>query len=469
MLSISRFAALAFLPLLLFAPLSSAQQTPPEPPHDHAHMEMSKPPAAAPSAPASDLTLDAALRTAAQANPALRQADLQVRAAKSRVQQAALYPNPTLGYVGDEIRGGSTGGGKQGFTLDQTIVTGGKLSKARSVQEQELRLAELQAEAQKTRIENGVRIAFYRVLAAQQLLALRRNIVENARESLRTQTQLQNSGQADESELLFGEAEVHRLQVLSNFQEVSLRRQWRTLATLMGEPDLPLATLQGSLEDNLPQLDESEVARHILAHSPAALATDALIARAQARLDLSRSAATPDLLLRAGLEYNNELMEGTNRATGWEGIAGLSIALPVFNRNQGNVAAAGADLESARLEKQRVALLLSSAAQSWLDEFSTARLSASEYRDVILPRARKAVSLLTEKNSLMLASLPHVQEATRKLYDLQLEYVRTLESVWTTGIALQGFLLADGLDLPAPPSPSSFLNSPPPPEMPALP
>ncbi len=51
----------------------------------------------------------------------------------------------------------------------------------------------------------------------------------------------------------------------------------------------------------------------------------------------------------------------------------------------------------------------------------------------------------------MLASYPRVLDAQRKLYELHAEYIVALESVWTTGIALQGFLLTDGLEAPARP------------------
>jgi hypothetical protein len=76
---------------------------------------------------------------------------------------------------------------------------------------------------------------------------------------------------------------------------------------------------------------------------------------------------------------------------------------------------------------------------------------AMEYRDAILPRAKRAYGLRVEKYGQMLASYPRVLETQRKLYELQAEYIVALESVWTTGVALQGFLLTDGLEAPARP------------------
>src|SRR6266849_3230850 len=88
------------------------------------------------------VTLEQVQKIAGDSNPTLRQAEVEIRAAKARQQQAGLYPNPTVGYTGDEIRGGSVGGGKQGFFVQQTIVTGGKLGLSRNVYAQDAKLAE---------------------------------------------------------------------------------------------------------------------------------------------------------------------------------------------------------------------------------------------------------------------------------------------------------------------------------------
>ena len=70
-------------------------------------------------------------------NPTVAQTQANLRAAMGLTRQAGLYPNPTVGYYGDEIRGGYVGGGKQGGFISQTIVLGGKLRAARRVAELE--------------------------------------------------------------------------------------------------------------------------------------------------------------------------------------------------------------------------------------------------------------------------------------------------------------------------------------------
>jgi outer membrane protein, heavy metal efflux system len=398
-------------------------------------------------------TLDEAQRLATESNPTLRQAEAEIRAAKARQQQAGLYPNPTVGYAGDEIRGGSFDGGKQGFFVQQTVVTAGKLGKNRAVFQQEARLAELEAEEQKLRVQNAVKTAYYRVLAAQELLDTRRGLSQIEQNYAEVQRQLFQTGQADESEVLEAEVDAQRRRLSARMQENTLREEWKSLAAVLGRPDLPQATVAGDLEHSWPEIDEAQAMETIATQSPATRIADTASMRAAAEMTRAKSQAIPDLRLRGGLEYNNEPL-GTvpPQAVGWEGIAEVAVELPIFNRNQGNVAAANADLERAQLEKLRIALTLRERAATILDEYANAKLMALEYRDEMLPRAQKAYTLLTEKYGQMLAAYPHMLESQRRLYTLHAEYIMALETTWTTGIALQGFLLTDGLEAPARPA-----------------
>jgi cobalt-zinc-cadmium efflux system outer membrane protein len=396
-------------------------------------------------------TLDQAQSLAADSNPTLRQARAEIRAANARHQQAGLYPNPTVGYSGDEIRGGSINGGKQGLFVQQTVVTGGKLARSKDVFAQEIQLAEIEAQEQKLRVENSVRSAFYRVLAAQELLDARRGLAQIEQDYATAQRQLGNTGQADESEVLEAEVESQRLRLFARMQENTLREEWRSLTALIGRPDLPLASVSGDLEHNWPDLNEEQSVETIATQSPAVHIADADAARAAASLARAKREPIPDLQLRGGLEYNNEPLGSVPYATGWEGFAEVGVELPIFNRNQGNVAAASASLDRANLEKQRIALTLRDRAAAAVDQYSSAKLMALEYRDELLPRAKKAYTLLLEKYGQMLAANPRVLESQRKLFTLHAEYIAALENLWTSGIALQGFLLTDGLEAPSRP------------------
>ncbi len=397
------------------------------------------------------VTLEQAQKMASEANPTLRQADAEIRAAKARQQQAGLYPNPVVGYTGDEIRGGSVGGGKQGFFVQQTIVTGGKLASSREVFGKEARLAELEAQEQHLRVESAVKMAFLRVLAAQELLDARRDVAKIAQDAAETQGRLMNTGQADETEVFEAEVEAQRMRMAARMQENTLREEWRSLAAVIGRPEMPLATVAGDLENDWPKLNEEATVEAIAKESPAVQIADAAAARAQAELTRARREPIPDIQVRGGMEYNHETLGSVPFAKGWEGIAEVGVQIPIFNRNQGNLGATRADIDRAEQEKKRIELTLRERAAFVVDQYANARLMAVEYRDEILPLAKKAYGLIVDKYGQMLASYSRVLETQRKLYELQIEYIAALEGVWTNGIALQGYLLTDGLEAPARP------------------
>ena len=397
------------------------------------------------------VTLEQVEKIAHESNPTLHQAEAEIRAAKARQQQAGLYPNPTVAYTGDEIRGGSVGGGKQGFFVQQTIVTAGKLRLNRNVSAKESSLATIEAEEQRIRVESAVKMAFIRVLAAQEMLETRRDLAKINQDVADTQRRLMNTGQADETEVLDAEVDAQRMRIAARMQENTLREEWRSLSAAIGQPDLPLATVVGDLERDWPELNEEQAVEAIAKQSPAVRIAEAASSRAQAVLARERRAPIPDVQVRGGMEYNNELLGSAPFSKGWEGIAELSLQVPIFNRNQGNVDEARAEIDRAEREKTRVALTLRERAASAVDQYANARLMALELRDEMLPRAKKSYGLMVEKYGLMLASYPRVLESQRKLYELHAGYIAALEGVWTNGIALQGFLLTDGLEAPARP------------------
>jgi cobalt-zinc-cadmium efflux system outer membrane protein len=272
-----------------------------------------------------------------------------------------------------------------------------------------------------------------------------------AQDAAESQRRLMNTGQADESEVLEAEVEAQRVRMAARMQENTLREEWRSLAAVIGQPELPLATVAGNLETDWPELNEDQAVETIAKESPAVRIADAAESRAQSVLARAKREPVPDVLIRGGLEYNNETLGSVPWAKGWEGISELAVQIPLFNRNQGNSAAARADIDRAGLEKTRIALTLRERAASAVDQYANARLMAVEYRDEMLPRAKRAYSLMVDKYGQMLASYPRVLDTRRKLYELQIEYISALESVWTNGIALQGFLLTDGLEAPARP------------------
>ena len=107
------------------------------------------------------LSLDDLLGIANQNNPTLRQAKAQITATYGKALEAGLYPNPTVGYSGEQIGVEGTAGEFQGGFIQQEIVTAGKLKLSREKYLARARAAERQATAQQQRVYNDLRGSFY--------------------------------------------------------------------------------------------------------------------------------------------------------------------------------------------------------------------------------------------------------------------------------------------------------------------
>jgi len=385
-------------------------------------------------------------------NPTLVQAESEIRAAKARQLQSGLYPNPTVGYSGEEIRRGSFGGGEQGFFVSQSIVTAGKLGLNRKIFGQDVRISEMEAREQHLRVINAVRIAYYRVLSAQEMLDTKKDLARIGGETVKTASQLRNIGQADESEVLQAELEQQKVEMAVMMQENILRQEWRALAAVVGNPGLEIGTVEGSLEKDLPDLGEQQAVDTLLRDSPAVGIAQASVDRARAMLARARREPIPDLQVRAGLQRNGELLEPVRRAVGLQGFAEVGVQIPIFNRNQGNVQAARSNIERAGQERKRVELVLRERSAAVLQMYRNSQIMVERYRNQLLPRAQKAYELIVQKYGLMTASYPQVLTAQRTLFQLQTDYISALEGLWMNAITLRGLLLTDGLEPPARPS-----------------
>ena len=393
-------------------------------------------------------------------NPTVAQVQANMLVAAGLSRQAGLYPNPTVGYYGDEIRGGFTRGGKQGGFISQTIVTGGKLGAARRVAELQSREVVTAGQVQRQRILNNVRVSFYQVLAAQRLVDVRQNLAKLATDAAETSRQLGNVGQADRPDILQAEIERQQTNVSLRVARQNLQASWRMLAAVVGKPALPLARLDGDL-DTIPDLNYEEWIATTLRESPEVKLAQQAIDRGEASLNQTRRAVIPDLQV-TGILVNNytPLMEtNPSRATGVMGGAQIGVQLPFFNRNQGNIAAAKGEIESAKRELDRIKLQLRRDLASMFRDYDAARLTVQQYKTEMLPRAEEAYRLYQTNYQNMAGAYPQVLISQRTLFQLEADYIQALESAWENAISIRGFGLMDGLSQPTGPPMTSGAGS----------
>jgi cobalt-zinc-cadmium efflux system outer membrane protein len=396
------------------------------------------------------LTLEDLEKLALAHNPTLSQVRSEIRAAEGRKLQSGLYPNPTVGYIGEQIRGGAQRGGEQGFFLQQDIVLGGKLSLNRKIFEQERLQALAESHEQRLRVSTAVRLYFIRALAAQETVAVRSNLVRLAQQAVETSRQLFNVGQADRPDVLEAEVEEQQAELALSAARENQQSVWQSLSATVGTPDLPMAPLAGKLE-TFGSLDQNTWLARMLEESPAVKIAELGVNKAEAVLARARRQPIPDLQLRAGIEENRELSEFSGQPIGLQGFAQVGVEIPIFNRNQGNLEADQAQLDRARREVERVRLVLRERAAPVFQNYENARDAVQRYKDQMLPRAQQAYDLYLQSYKKMAAAYPQVLIAQRTLFQLEDAYVAALEQLGTSAIALKSFLLTDGLEAPAAP------------------
>ncbi len=127
------------------------------------------------------------------------------------------------------------------------------------------------------------------------------------------------------------------------------------------------------------------------------------------------------------------------------------MRIPIFNRNQGNIATAKADVERAKREVERVKLVMRERSATIVQNYTFSQSAVDRYKNQMIPRARKAYEMYTKKYQDMAAAYPQVLIAQRTLMQLEVSYVNALESFATSSLSLQSYLLTDGLEAPAQP------------------
>ena len=403
------------------------------------------------------LTLEQLERMALRNNPTMRQATSAVDAARGRARQAGAWPNPTIGYAADHLSGGPTSRwGIHGVFATQTIPLGGKLRLGRDVFEREAAQAQSLAELQQQRILSTVRTLYYEVLTIERRVDVLDRLAQLASEAVGVTRQLFNVGAADRPDVLEAEIEARRLQLDLNAARNTRFATWRRLAATVGDRALTPRPLATSIEAAVPELDRDTALKLTLDRSPEILAARAEIERNRAIVSRARKETFPDLFLRGGLAYNRELLEtsggGAPQPVGREGSFEVGMSVPLFNRNQGGVAAARAEQSRAEAEMARLELSIESRIATVFDAYLTSLRSAEAYRDEMLPLAEEAYRLYLARYREAAAAYPQVLIAQRTLFQLSARYLEELEMAWRAALRIQGFLVNDdGLASPVRP------------------
>ena len=368
------------------------------------------------------LTLRDALTAAILRSPTLVGFGYEVRAAEARVLQAGLLPNPELEAEMENVTGsGDLDDGEGAETtalISQLFQLGGDRRARRRVAAAERDLAGWAYEAQRIGVVSDVATRYYRLLAVQGRLALARETEALAEELYQSVTRQIEAGEVAGVERYRAEVALARVRLQTRRVERELSSARHLLAATWGATDPAFTEASGELGE----LDEMPGRGRMLeavVDSPDLARFAAEVARQRAGIDLARAEGVPDLTLAAGAKY---LRESDDVGL----VVGAGIPLPLFDRNQGNVLAARAELARTLTQQRAAEVIARTAVVVAYEELAAAYDEAASLRDELIPAAERSYAAVQEAYRQGQVSTLEVLDAQRTLIELKQEQLDAL-------------------------------------------
>lgn len=365
--------------------------------------------------PPDPLTLQAALDLAMRANVGLSAARYEVQAVEAAVVQAGVRLNPALGFEVEDTRRETR---ETTVLFSQPIELGGKRAARIGAAERgrDAAVAELTAKQADLRAE--VATAFFDVLTAQERLRLAQDAAELAQRATAATSKRVIAGKVspvEETKARVAESGVR----LELFQAKSrLQSARRKLSTHWGNARPRFERAVGQL-DLLPGRPELSRLSERLGQAPTLLQARAELDRRLALAQVERSRRTPDVTLNLGVKRSEEL--GRNQA-----IVGVSVPLPLFDNNRGNVTESLRRIDKARDEVAAAEIRLESDLAQAVEALDTLRQEALSLQTDVLPGAQSAYDAAAKGFEYGKFGFLDVLDAQRTLLQAKSQYLRVL-------------------------------------------
>ncbi|QDU21348.1 TolC family protein [Urbifossiella limnaea] len=400
-----------------------------------------------PAAPAAEkVRVDDLVQLALGRNPRLAKATFDIDAAQGKHVQAGLYPNPTLGANWDEIGDRTGPGGILNVPrVTQEIVTGRKLSLSQAVASKEVDQATLALLRERYAVIGTVRGAFYDLYALERRITALDELVGLAGEATKTGQTLLDNKQIARLDLVQLEVELARFRSQAEAARQELPGARKRLAAVVGDPRLAVGAAAGPFDD-LPVYDLDQARETVLATHPEVRSARVGVERAQAAVRRAEVEPIPNVTATAGYVKQYE-----NRSNDFS--FGLSAPIPTWNRNQGNIRSARAELGAAIQDVGRVENDLAERVAVAHRTYAASLKLAQQYRTDILPKAEETYRLSREAFKGGQFEYLRVIQAQRVVAEARLESVRALGEAWQAAAELSALLLEEWWPGPPPPVP----------------
>ncbi|MBB4813243.1 MAG: TolC family protein [Pseudomonadales bacterium] len=367
------------------------------------------------AATAQMLTMDQALETAFANNPDLAAAQWETGIAQGERQQAGLIPNPEVSWEAEDTRRNSR---TTTVMINQPIELGGKRGARIEVASRAQDAAGIELERKRNVLRADVIQAFYSSSTAQQRLLLSRQSLELAERGLRVAQGRIKSGKSSPVEGTRAEVQLSEVRLDLRRAERDEASAYQRLAQVMGAP-LPAFVSVGDPGRSMPTVPDSSLLLNRIGETAELRLAKLQIDQREASLGLEKAQRIPDLTVSIGSQYDERERERVN-------VVGLSMPIPLFNRNQGNVLAAARRTDQARDLRNASELRLRTEIQTTLDQWMTANTEVASFNQTILPAAQSAVDTATRGFEMGKFNFLDVLDAQRTLISARTQYIQAI-------------------------------------------
>jgi outer membrane protein, heavy metal efflux system len=392
-----------------------------------------------------ELTIDELVDWALRENPELQAVHAEVEAAGGRLLQAGLRPNPMLDVGMQRSVTGPDHNVMVGVTLplDLNHRKAGRLG----VAERELALKEAQVAERERMLRAEVRLKAGELLAARRNLRITEELLEANRQALSLIRERVRRGGAPLLEENLMLVEVNRLDSSRERLESRVEVLRLQIGTLLGlEPETPLA-VRGDLR--LPPVRHTREAglTQALTTRPDLLAARVEIDMAGAKVRKEEAEGRWDASVNVGYmrqDFGYDLSGFTERGElrpitdvfHYVG-GGLTVTLPVRNRNQGNIAAAFAEAKAAGRRLEAATLMVRQEVSAAFTQQEAAERALSTYTRGVWEVARKNLQVVRQAYELGRHPLLDVIAEQRRYIEVEMGYTDVLKQAYDAVVELE--------------------------------
>ncbi len=361
---------------------------------------------------AQTLTLDSALQTAFANNPELAAAQWDIDIAQGGRQQAGLIPNPVASWDMEDTRRDSR---TTSIKISQALELGGKRGARIDVASRAQDAAALTLEQRRNTLRAEVIDNYYGALRAQERLDLAQRSMTVAERGLVVANGRVTAGKASPVEATRAQVQLSEIRLELDRAQIGLTDAYRRLAASTGSaaPNFQAVATQNPSTPTVPSATQL-LAR--LEQTTELRLAELSILQNEASVGLEKAQRIPDLDVSIGSQYDASVRERVN-------LVGVSMPIPLFNRNQGNVLAATRRADQARDLRNATELRLRTETRQALDLWQSANTEVRAFNQQILPAAQSAVDSATRGFEMGKFSFLDVLDAQRTLIAARTQYL----------------------------------------------